>query len=50
MLEDLVKQTLVEIGEDPEREGLIKTPERVVQLRITTTGIYWSVFIQILHT
>ena len=39
MLEDLVKQTLVEIGEDPEREGLIKTPERVAKsLKFLTRG------------
>ena len=39
MLEALVKQTLVEIGEDPEREGLIKTPERVAKsLKFLTRG------------
>jgi len=27
----LIKELLVEIGEDPEREGLIKTPERVAK-------------------
>ncbi len=30
-MEDLVKELLVKIGEDPEREGLIKTPERVTR-------------------
>ena len=28
---DLVKQMLLEIGENPEREGLLATPERVVK-------------------
>ena len=28
---ELVHQMLIELGEDPEREGLIKTPERVVK-------------------
>jgi GTP cyclohydrolase I len=27
--EELVRETLVRLGEDPEREGLIRTPERV---------------------
>ena len=27
--EDLVKEVLVRLGEDPEREGLLRTPERV---------------------
>jgi len=27
--EDLVREVLVRLGEDPEREGLVRTPERV---------------------
>jgi GTP cyclohydrolase I len=30
-LEGLVRNVLVELGEDPEREGLVRTPERVAQ-------------------
>jgi GTP cyclohydrolase IA len=30
-IEPLVRQLLVELGEDPEREGLAKTPERVAR-------------------
>lgn len=30
-IEGLVRQLLVELGEDPEREGLLKTPERVAK-------------------
>ena len=37
--EDLVAQLLRQIGEDPEREGLVRTPERVAQsLRELTVG------------
>ena len=36
---DLVRQLLVDIGEDPEREGLRKTPERVARaLEFLTQG------------
>ncbi len=30
-MEKLIHQMLVELGEDPEREGLVKTPERVAR-------------------
>ena len=30
-MEKLVREMLVEIGEDPDREGLVKTPERVAR-------------------
>ncbi len=30
-IEPLVRQLLVELGEDPDREGLVKTPERVAK-------------------
>ena len=34
-----IREILVELGEDPEREGLIKTPERVDRsLRFLTRG------------
>ncbi len=38
-LEALVRQLLLELGEDPEREGLLKTPERVARaLDFLTSG------------
>jgi GTP cyclohydrolase I len=38
-MEDLIRQLLVEIGEDPDREGLLRTPRRVEQaLRFLTNG------------
>ena len=39
VIEAAVRQILTEIGEDPEREGLVKTPDRVARaLRFLTTG------------
>jgi GTP cyclohydrolase IA len=38
-LEEAVRATLRELGEDPDREGLLKTPERVAEsLRFLTSG------------
>src|SRR5712675_1615216 len=38
-IEILVRELLVEIGEDPKREGLVKTPQRVAQaLKFLTSG------------
>jgi GTP cyclohydrolase I len=38
-LEEAVRTTLSELGEDPEREGLLKTPHRVAEsLRFLTSG------------
>lgn len=35
----IIKELLAEIGEDPEREGLIKTPERVAEaIKFLTSG------------
>jgi GTP cyclohydrolase I len=38
-MHDLIKRLLTELGEDPDREGLIKTPQRVDKaLRFLTSG------------
>ena len=38
-IESLVKELLVEIGEDPAREGLVDTPKRVAaSLAFLTSG------------
>jgi GTP cyclohydrolase I len=38
-VEDLIRKLLVELGEDPTREGLVATPKRVSEaLRFFTTG------------
>ena len=38
-MRDLIRQMLVSLGEDPDRQGLLKTPERVeTSLRFLTRG------------
>ena len=38
-MQDLVRQLLVELGEDPAREGLVNTPKRVEKaLKFLTSG------------
>ena len=38
-MQDLIRQLLAELGEDPEREGLLRTPLRVAQaLKFLTSG------------
>ncbi len=41
-IEPLVRQLLIELGEDPEREGLAKTPERVAKALAFLTYGYRS--------
>ena len=38
-MQDLIQRLLIELGEDPTREGLVKTPKRVDKaLRFLTSG------------
>lgn len=39
-MEDLVRQLLVEVGENPDREGLVDTPSRVRKSLMFLTGGY----------
>jgi len=39
-VQDLVRQLIIEIGEDPDREGLKRTPERVAKSWIELTAGY----------
>ena len=39
-MQDLIRQLLTELGEDPEREGLLQTPRRVEQSLRALTGGY----------
>jgi GTP cyclohydrolase IA len=39
MIDDLIRSLLLELGEDPERQGLVKTPKRVADsYRFLTAG------------
>ena len=40
-MKELIEKMLVELGEDPSREGLQNTPERVDQSMRFLTGGYW---------
>lgn len=39
-IEDLVRDLLIRIGEDPQREGLIKTPQRIAEMFAELTSGY----------
>jgi GTP cyclohydrolase I len=44
VMQDLVKRMLVDLGEDPEREGLLATPRRVEKsLKFLTSGYHTDV-------
>lgn len=40
-MKDLIEKLLIELGEDPSREGLLNTPERVSKSMKFLTGGYW---------
>ena len=48
-IEELVKKILIEMGEDPEREGLLKTPERVAKALVYLTSGYGKDPMRIIH-
>jgi GTP cyclohydrolase I len=48
-IESLVRQLLVELGEDPDREGLLKTPERVARSLAFLTNGYRADLSQVIN-
>ena len=48
-MEDLIRQLLVEMGEDPDREGLVRTPRRVEQALRFLTGGYLADIDEVLN-
>ncbi len=48
-IERMVKELLVEIGEDPEREGLRRTPERIARALASLTSGYREDVKQLVH-
>jgi GTP cyclohydrolase IA len=48
-IEKLVHQLLVELGEDPKREGLVKTPERVAKALAFLTNGYRANLEQVIN-
>jgi len=48
-LEDLIKELLIKLGENPEREGLVKTPNRVSEAYKFLTGGYLGDLKQIVN-
>jgi GTP cyclohydrolase I len=48
-MDDLIRQLLVSLGEDPDREGLVKTPERVAKAMSFLTSGYTANIDQILN-
>ena len=50
-MQDLVRQILAELGENPDREGLLATPRRVEKsLRFLTSGYAVNIEALINHT
>ncbi len=48
-VEELVRELLIELGEDPQREGLIRTPERVARAYEFLTSGYRSDPVKIIN-